>query len=238
MNRKNNAIHTKSITIEQGNVNIESRTVSGYLASFGNRDSYGDVIMKGAFAKSLIERGVGSSSAQKILYLYMHNMEQPIGRFTKLEEDEKGLYFEAEIDPIPLGDQVLTQYSTGTLNQHSIGFYYIWDKTKYEEESDTYYLFEVMLVEGSVVTFGANSETPFTGFKSMDSETCVKEQFDSILEQIEDQKIKVQLQKFMSNFKSLVEYEPTESLINEQAEAKKQAIEFLNEIKKVVIKTN
>lgn len=149
----------------------ESRTVSGYLAAFGNIDSDRDILIKGCFAKSLTEHGVSSSSAQKIAFCYMHNITQPLGRFTRLEEDEKGLYFEAEIDKIPLGDQVLTQYQSGTLNQHSIGFRYIWDKIEYDQEQDAYIVKEVRLYEGSVVTIGANENTPFIGMKSQDIES-------------------------------------------------------------------
>lgn len=145
-----------------------SRTVSGYLAAFGVKDLQGDVLIRGCFAKSLSEHGVNSTSPQKIVYLYQHEIEKPIGRFTRLEEDEKGLYFEAEIDKIPLGDQVLTQYQSGTLNQHSIGFRYIWDKIEYDETEKAYIVKEVKLFEGSVVTIGANENTPFTGMKSAD----------------------------------------------------------------------
>ena len=44
-----------------GEVEVANRTVSGYLASFGNKDSDSDIILKGAFSKSLNDRGVGLS---------------------------------------------------------------------------------------------------------------------------------------------------------------------------------
>jgi HK97 family phage prohead protease len=147
------------------------RKVSGYLAAFGNRDMHGDILLKGCFAKSLAEHGPGAASPRKIAYLYQHEMDEPIGRFTNLTEDDKGLYFEAEIDEIDTGDDVLIQYASGTLNQHSIGFRYIWDKMEYDQATDSYIVKEVELFEGSVVTIGANENTPFQGFKDSQIET-------------------------------------------------------------------
>ncbi len=158
-----------------GGVQVDSRKVSGYLASFNNRDSDGDVIVKGAFTKSLNERGVTSTTARKIAFLYQHDMSKPIGRFTTLVEDEKGLYFEAELDNIPLANDVLEQYKSGTLNQHSIGFRYIWDKAQYDSDTDAFIIKEVDLFEGSVVTMGANENTPFIGIKSEQLESYEEE---------------------------------------------------------------
>jgi len=167
-------VNYKSIGVEHFKADKTSRTVSGYLAGFGNVDMDGDVLVKGCFAKSILERGPGSQTARKIAYLYMHNMTEPIGHFTLLEERDYGLYFEAYIDEIPLGDRVLTQYESGTLNQHSIGFRYVWDKCIFEEVDgkEVFVCYELQLFEGSVVSLGANENTPFTGMKAeqMDNE--------------------------------------------------------------------
>lgn len=156
-------------------VDEQSRTVSGYFASFGNKDSDDDVIVKGAFAKSINERGVNSPVANKIAYLWQHNMKEPIGKLTALAEDSKGLYFEAQLSDFDLGNRVLAQYKDGTLNQHSIGFRYVKDKLDYSEEDDTYYVKEVNLFEGSVVTLGANPNTPFMGLKELNETEQLKE---------------------------------------------------------------
>jgi HK97 family phage prohead protease len=159
----------------ESQIEVNSRKVSGYLAAFGNKDSDSDVIVKGAFTKSLKDRGVGSSTARKIAYVYHHDMSRPLGQFKLLVEDEKGLYFEAELDNIPLANDVLVQYKSGTLNQHSIGFRYIADKIDYSKDEDTYFIKELELFEGSVVTMGANENTPFTGFKAEQIESEVEQ---------------------------------------------------------------
>lgn len=168
--------HTGTMQVDE-----DSRTVSGYFSSFGNKDLDGDIILKGAFAKSIQEHGPSSTSPQKIAFLYQHDIKEPIGRITKLAEDDNGLYFEAELDTTPRGNQVLKQYKSGTLNQHSIGFRYIHDKIKYDTGTDAYLVAEVKLFEGSVVTIGANENTPFMGFKAIDLE----EQADALNKETE-----------------------------------------------------
>lgn len=218
---------------------VESRTVSGYLIKWDVKDSYDDIIRKGATLKSIKEHGVDSTSPQKIIFLYMHDMAQPIGSFTKLEEDPIGLYFEAEIDNIPLGDQVLTQYASGTLNQHSIGFRYIWDKTEYDSETDTYYLYEIQLLEGSVVSIGANPETPFMGFKSDTAENLEIEKqkisiaFEKVLKTIEIEQQK-KIRQIVAKYMTLHEVEPLEEKTLEVKEAVNVIdwSDVINELKK------
>jgi HK97 family phage prohead protease len=166
-------INFKSVAIEAQSVDEESMTVSGYLAAFGNVDDAGDRLIKGCFAKSLKEHGVGSDSQRKILFCWQHDTKQPIGQFTALREDEKGLYFEAKLDDIPfVRDTVIPQYKSGTLNQHSIGYRYIFDKCEWVKENgkEVFECKELELFEGSVVTMGCNENTPFLGFKSLTGE--------------------------------------------------------------------
>ena len=106
-----------SINSKEAQYDSESRTISGYAAVFGNRDKVGDVLLKGCFSKSIQERGPQSSANDKILLLWMHDMSEPIGAITELREDEKGLYFEARVDEIDIGDRAIKQLESGTLNQ-------------------------------------------------------------------------------------------------------------------------
>ena len=167
-------VHNKSITFKESTVSDDGKKVSGYLSTFGVKDSDGDIIIKGAYAKSLNERGPNSTANGKIAFLWQHDMTDPIGRFTALQEDNQGLYFEAELDEgIPSADRALKQLQSGTLNQFSIGFQYVWDKMEYVEDLDAFVIKEVNLFEGSVVTLGANGYTYFDGMKSdlLESET-------------------------------------------------------------------
>lgn len=184
-------------------VDEQSRKVSGYFASFGNKDSDNDVIVKGAFAKSIQERGVNSDAHNKIAYLWQHDMKQPIGKLEVLAEDDKGLYFEARVSEFDLGDRVLAQYKDGTLNQHSIGFKYVADKLEYDASEDTYIVKEVNLFEGSVVTLGANPNTPFLGMKELSEQEQLKEIEDFIKQLKLDKEDIFTLRKYFEMYKHL-----------------------------------
>lgn len=159
-------VQYKSLYLKEATLSEDGRKVSGYLAVFGVKDSDDDVLIKGCFAKSLTDRGPASTTNRKIAFLWQHDMKQPIGRFTELKEDGYGLYFEAEIDDFELGNRVITQLKSGTLNQFSIGYNYVWDKMEYDENLGAFIVKEVMLFEGSVVTMGANEWTYFGGMKA------------------------------------------------------------------------
>lgn len=137
----------------------DNRTIKGYLCVWGVVDTFGTIFVRGCFAKSIQERGPASASKQKIAHLWMHDPCNPTGMFTTLKEDDYGLYFEATLDAIDIGDRELTQVRSGTLNQFSVGFDYVWDKMEYDEKQDAVVIMECILMEGSVVTFGSNAET-------------------------------------------------------------------------------
>lgn len=217
-------VYYKSFSLEVKSIDTEGRIVTGYLASFNTLDQDGDVLIKGCFAKSLIERGPESTTARKIAYLYMHDMKDPIGHFTVLKEDDFGLYFEAYIDKIPQGDRVLEQYKSGTLNQHSIGIRYQWEKCQWGEwslpdstKTDAFICYEVMLFEGSVVTLGANENTPFMGMKSESIESernALIRETERILKGM-DPEVQYDIRRLISKHISLAEVEPQAALKEE-----------------------
>lgn len=161
---------TKSFTIDVKDFDPTTRTVKGYAAIFGNIDSARDMIIKGAFAKSIQERGPSANSGNNIIFLWQHDMMDPIGRITKLAEDDKGLYFEAVIDTIEQGDRALTQLQSGTLKQFSIGYNYVWDKMEYDVDLDAFICKEIYLAEISVVSLSCNADAMLVGLKAADIE--------------------------------------------------------------------
>lgn len=164
-NKLNSTYKIKSHSLEIKDVDAKSRKVAMYLAHFGNIDSDKDMIVKGAFSKSLQERGVDSSSNRKIAFLRHHDWKMQIGKFVELKEDENGLYAVGELGSSTMGNDALCDYQDGIIREHSIGFKYLADKIKWIEDETKdgggYYLVsEVALWEGSAVTFGANEMTP------------------------------------------------------------------------------
>jgi HK97 family phage prohead protease len=193
---------------------VDSRTISGYLAVFGNKDCQGDIIVKGAFAKSISDRGPDSKSGNKIAFLWQHDMKEPLGRMLTLKEDDYGLYFECELDDIDVAERALKQLESGTLDKFSIGFMYVWDKMEYDETLDAFIIKELYLMEGSVVTLAANDATYYAGLKADDRATVADE-----LDEDTERFIKglsfpkqIELRQLLSKHISLAKSEPVEEL--------------------------
>ena len=210
---------TKQFEVNDLNYNEDSRIISGYAAIFGNVDKAGDLLVKGCFAKSIAERGPESQANDKIIFLWMHDMSEPLGKITELREDDHGLYFEASIDEIELGDRAIAQFKSGTLNQFSIGYKYVWDKCEWIEENgrEIFICKELILHEISVVSIGCNGETEFLGFKSdVDAYEEFQKEINSALKGVEN---RTEIEKLITKAISLGKSEPRKSLVKEEPKA-------------------
>jgi HK97 family phage prohead protease len=141
--------------------------VTGYLAHFGTKDSDGDIIVSGAFAKTIAENGPASLKP-RIKHLLDHRTNQTLGVFTTLKEDLTGLYYESKIGGHNLGVDFLKMAESGLITEHSIGYRTIKGQgVTLPENNYAYQLQELALYEGSSLQFwGANPNTPLTGIKS------------------------------------------------------------------------
>lgn len=143
-------------------------TVEGYAATFDREpDSYGDVIAKGAFARTLTE---WSQKEQPIPLLYGHNTEDPemnIGKVTEAYEDERGLHVRAEFDADnPKAQYVRKLAKEGRLYQFSFA-YSIRDAGEVKVDgTHAYELRDLDLYEVSLVQIPANQHAVVTGVKS------------------------------------------------------------------------
>ena len=163
------AIDYKGFPAQIKDIDRQKGIVTGYFAQFGSIDSDMDSIKPGAFAKTIMENGPDGKN--RIMHLYQHDVNKPLGKPYMLKEDDYGLYFESKIVGTSYGEDVLKLYEAGVINEHSIGFRTVRNTPK-EGHNE---IEEVMLYEGSTVTFGANENTPFTGFKSMTANEAVKQ---------------------------------------------------------------
>ena len=138
--------------------------ISGYASVFGNKDSYGDVVTKGAFSSFLHKI---SLSGKVVPVFYGHNMEDPkanIGRVLSLSEDDYGLKFDAQLDLSgnTYGRIVYEQLKDGRLDSMSFGYQVL----DYSMEKDVTELRELELYEISVVPIPANPAAKVTGVKA------------------------------------------------------------------------
>lgn len=160
---KQNLYNLKS-GFEVKDLDIRERKVAVYLSKFDSLDADFDIIRKGAFTKSLQERGVDSSSNRKIAFLRHHDWEKQIGKFLELKEDDYGLFAVGQLGRSTMGEDALRDYEDGIIKEHSIGFQYIKDKMNFVEDKSMksggfHEIKELKLYEGSAVTFGSNEFT-------------------------------------------------------------------------------
>ena len=150
---------TKNLTFNVKDIDTAGRRVQVALSKFDNVDSDGDVIQRGAFAKSIAERGANATTNRKIKFLRYHDFEHEIGVWKSLEESHEYLLGVGDLGRSTKGNDAFLDYQDGIITEHSIGFNIIPERTEVTEDGITV-LKELFLWEGSAVTFGANSETP------------------------------------------------------------------------------
>jgi HK97 family phage prohead protease len=67
----------------------DTGTIRGYGSTFGNVDTYGDTVAKGAFKKTIADAKSGATNWP--VMLSQHSEELPIGIWTDMSEDDRGL---------------------------------------------------------------------------------------------------------------------------------------------------
>ncbi len=147
---------TKTLELQFKDIDFQSGIVKGYFTSFGNKDSDGDIAVKGMFSKTISERGP-QSSRSRIKWLLDHDTTKAIGVLTVLKEDDFGLYYEGEAGKHFQGQDFLKMAESGIITEHSYGYQTLKEKAEY----DGNHLLEVKMWEGSCLqTWGANENTP------------------------------------------------------------------------------
>ena len=157
-------------------VDTKTGTVTGYFSSFNHKDSDGDIILPGAFAKTIAENGpVGKN---RIYHLLQHRSTDILGLPKVLKEDEFGLYFENTISQTSWGKDAIILYQDGVLKEHSIGFNIVLSER--DNDTSTTFIKEIKLWEGSAVTWGANENTPTVSAKTAEGKAELIEQLQRI----------------------------------------------------------
>lgn len=146
-------------------------TVEGYGSVFGERDSYDDVIAPGAFKGSLAaHKAIGTMPAM----LWQHDGAKPIGIWTEMVEDSKGLRIKGQLAlETVLGKEAHALLKLGALNGLSIGF--VSKQWTYDRDTDVRTLTELDLWEVSLVTFPANGKARVTNVKAADDMAVPKD---------------------------------------------------------------
>lgn len=135
----------------------------GYASTFnGEPDSYGDIVAPGAFVDSLVDH---KRKGTMPLMLWGHNsMDVPIGNYTDMAEDGKGLYVKGQID---LEDDFAARVHRAMKRKAVRGLSIGYDtrEEKRDPKTGINTLIKVDLWEVSPVNFPANRRSVITAVK-------------------------------------------------------------------------
>ena len=155
-------LETKSMAFKADNL-AEDGTFSGYCNVFDTKDSYDEIVKKGAFVNSLND---WQAKGKMPPVLWQHSRSDVIGVWTKLYEDEHGLYGEGKllIDDVAKAREAYALIKNGAIDGLSIG--YRTNKWAWNEDESALELLELDLKEVSIVTFPANTDSTVSNVKA------------------------------------------------------------------------
>lgn len=150
-------------------VDADKGIFEGYASVFDVVDSYGSQIMRGAFTKTLQERG------DKVKVLWNHDDDAPIGKPLEMREDSHGLFVRAQLTRgVQRAEEALLLMKDGVINTLSIGFSI--PRGKESLVDGVRQINEVKLYEFSPVVFESNGEAAITGVRSQEFDTTVSDE--------------------------------------------------------------
>jgi len=154
-------------------------TFAGYGSVFGVKDQQGDIVVPGAFDRTLKEWGTKGALPPM---LWQHDQHEPIGGYTQMTPDEKGLFVKGKIllNAGPTEVRAYEHLKAGSVRGLSIGYSMFAGGTEYDKANDAYMLKAINLWELSVVTFPANPEALVDSVKSI-LETGAPKEFERFL---------------------------------------------------------
>ena len=132
MMRKNLVLDNVGLKFAKG----DTGAFSGYASVFGGVDSYRDTIMPGAY-KSVIERIQAGSARMPKMFINHKSYELPVGKWLRMEEDDKGLFMFGELTPgMDEAKTVKAAMQHGTIDGLSIGYGLNRDDVEMVEKED------------------------------------------------------------------------------------------------------
>ena len=151
-------LETKRAPPSLGTVSADG-TFEGYASLFNLPDLGRDIVMPGAFARSLAARGTGG-----IKLLWQHQAAQPIGSWLDIREDARGLFVRGKLNlEVARARELLALLREGAVDGLSIG--YRAEKARTDRKSGLRQLLQVDLWEISLVTFPMLPQARVTAVK-------------------------------------------------------------------------
>ena len=130
--------------------NLNSREFDGHGSIFGNEDLGGDIVVPGAFSKTLATHKKNGSLPQMF---WMHDASRVPGKWLDMSEDDNGLKVKGVLADTPLGNEIHTLLTMDAVKGLSIGYLTIQDDWT---KDGTRLIKEAELWEVSVVSLPMN----------------------------------------------------------------------------------
>lgn len=175
------------------------RTFSCYGNVKGNIDHALDRVVDGAYRDSIAAHKAAGTMPK---FFWMHNpWDTPVGVWTAMEEDSKGLYLEGKFSNTPKGNELYELYKDNALDSFSIG--YRVNDEKWNSSLGCNDLIKVDIREISAVTFACNEESRLVEIKSKLSEGKVltKAELRALLESVPAGLSKRQIERITADYK-------------------------------------
>ena len=128
--------------------------IRGYASIFRNVDQVGEIVDPGAFSDWIAEN---PTKSLPIFWAHDHIWDpaaRPIGKTTKLRQDSKGLYYEAELADTAKAEEIQQLIKNGAATDASFAFR-VNDQYQLDE---VWHLSSLDPTEITVCTWGANPE--------------------------------------------------------------------------------
>ena len=169
--RKNTVMKTKKLDLKIDRIgakdDLTAGQFTGYASVFGNVDSVGDKIIKGAFAKSLKDFGDGGAG---IPCYWCHETSDPemnLGSTLEATEDEHGLFVKVQLDL----DNPKAAYAYKLLKEQRVRqMSFAYQVTDGENKKDCFEITGCKIFEVSIVPVGANQATSIESVKALQDE--------------------------------------------------------------------
>jgi len=141
-------------------VDKSTRSVKVAISQMDSLDRDEDVIAKGAFNKTIKEKGPNGTNEIWHLVDHAASIKSALGKFTELFIEGDYLVGVSTFKDTALWRDVWPLYESGDINQHSIGFSIVNSTKTKQSGKDIRTITEIALWEGSAVLWGANPNTP------------------------------------------------------------------------------
>ncbi|MFT7180920.1 MAG: HK97 family phage prohead protease, partial [Planctomycetota bacterium] len=113
-------LETKDLAFEQVATVADDGRIEGYASLFGKSDQSGDMVERGAFARSLASL---KAAGRSVKLLWQHDPAEPMGVWDMVHEDDRGLKVRGRLlTETRRGREALALLRAGAMDGLSIGY--------------------------------------------------------------------------------------------------------------------